>query len=166
MGSFKGQLDGIPLEHFREDIRNAGSIQALIDLPCPTDELSKVRSRCHCGGERPSLKASVVLQSMNLRSAAAHVMSDQSLLRVARVAHRKLQSFRSQVSPEMGLLYFMSKAAVLHGTRLQVRWRTVGPDMPCDHLRRGLLVLLQCYAQTSNSTKSREINHYRRMSRT
>ena len=44
MGSHTGRLNSIPLPRFRGADREAASIQDLIDIPCPADEISKARA--------------------------------------------------------------------------------------------------------------------------
>ena len=44
LGSALGQLDALPLAEYKESIRNAKTIQELMDLRYPADEIAKVRA--------------------------------------------------------------------------------------------------------------------------
>jgi len=44
LGSALGQLDALPLAEYKESIREAKTIQELMDLRYPADEIAKVRA--------------------------------------------------------------------------------------------------------------------------
>jgi len=46
LGSALGQLDALPLPVYRESIRSAQTIQELMDLRYPADEIAKVCATC------------------------------------------------------------------------------------------------------------------------
>ena len=44
LGSALGQLDSLPLPKYKEKIRSAKTIQEIMDLPYPAQEIAEVRS--------------------------------------------------------------------------------------------------------------------------
>ena len=56
LGSALGQLDALPLAQYKESIRDAKSIQELMDLRYPADEIAKVcgNTRSHMHRIRPT----------------------------------------------------------------------------------------------------------------
>ena len=116
VASTLGQLDGIPLEGVKAYISGAKSVQELVDMTYPADEIAKVRT--------VGLHLYAAVWLMLLLLPGCESPSAVSVIG-SHTADLHQHSRRPQMdsnSDDMGqkyLLYNITKAAVLHGTKLE-----------------------------------------------